>query len=179
MGRISGRGNSEENATVVTRLIPAMNFSCNVTIVSWIISANRNRQTGTLMPKIQIWRENGSLPDVYHKVNSAIAVNESVCFDDQSTPLFRNRVFLCILKDTARVSVQPGDILGLEIPPTNDDVFDIHFTNEGPVNYVFQQQLSYTVNLSNNDSEDREQPLISLQVSTGNFLHWWCIGFGL
>ena len=106
-------------------------------------------------------------------------MDESACFDDQFTPLFHRRVFLCILNDNARVSVQPGDILGLEIPPASDDVFDIHFTNEGPVNYVFQQQLSYTVDLSNNDSEDREQPLISLQVSTGNFLHWWCIGFGL
>ena len=131
MGRLSGRGNSEENATVVTRLIPAMNFSCNVTIVSWIITANRSRQTGTLMPKIQIWRENGSLPDVYHKVNPAIAMTSSECFASRFTRLF-TRVFLCILNDTARVSVQPGDIVGLELPPTNDSNFDIHFTNEGP-----------------------------------------------
>ena len=132
MGRISGRG---DNATVVTRLIPAMNFSCNVTIVSWITSGRvRN---GSLVPKIQIWRENSSLPDVYHKVNPAIAVTSSVCFAGQFTRLF-TQVFLCILNDNARVSVQPGDIVGLELPPTNDSNFDIHFTNEGPVNYIFQ-----------------------------------------
>ena len=113
-----------------------MNFSCNATIVSWTITGSL-RQTRFLVPKIQIWRENGSLSDVYHKVNPAIVMNRGACFAGQLTRLF-TQVFLCILNDTARVSVQPGDIVGLELPPTNDSNFDIHFTNEGPVNYIFQ-----------------------------------------
>ena len=51
-----------------------------------------------------------------------------------------------------QVSVQPGDILGLEIPSTNDDDFDIWFTKGGPTNYVFDSQLNSTVDRSENNT---------------------------
>ena len=76
-------------------------------------------------------------------------------------------VFYCALKQSIHVSVQFGDILGIELPPTNDASFDLYFTDRGPVNYVFQQQLSSTVNTITKSSVVKEQPQITLDIISG------------
>ena len=59
-------------------------------------------------------------------------------------------VVWCILDNTYRVSVQPGDIVGVELPSTTSD--EIYFTHGGPTNYIFQRQLDSTNDLSLNES---------------------------
>ena len=69
----------------------------------------------------------------------------------------------CILYNTYRISVQPGDILGIELPSTRNT--EILFTNGGPVNYVFDGQPGSTVNLSNNESFSKAQQLPQIVFS--------------
>ena len=121
-------------------------------------------RNGQQDPKIQVWRENETQSDVYYKPGLDIMFenSSSVCTSFNEEPA---GVFHCILSEVAYVSVQPGDILGLELPPTDDDGFEPYFTSGGPMNYVFQEQLSSVVNLSEAHSESSHHlPLISLLV---------------
>ena len=120
-----------------------MNFTCNASIVGFAL-AGRNLSNNF---QIQIWRKNSSHNStVYHQVGHSVSVigDIDVCFTLQKI------TFWCILRDNYRVSVQPGDILGLKLPRTNDDDSGIWFTNGRPVNYEFDNQLdpNITVNLS-------------------------------
>lgn len=74
-------------------------------------------------------------------------------------------MFQCHLLEAFRIQVQPGDILGLELPPTDKESFEIHFKNGGPTNYVFPYQIPFSVNLPSVEaSEVQEQPQINITV---------------
>ena len=123
-------------------------------------------RNGQQDPKIQVWRENETQSDVYYKPGLDIMFenSSSVCTSFNEEPA---GVFHCILSEVAYVSVQPGDILGLELPPTDDADFETYFTSEGPMSYVFQQQLNSTVNLSEAHSVTNDLPQINLLVVLG------------
>ena len=74
-------------------------------------------------------------------------------------------VYECTLPVDLRVSVQPGDIIGIEIARRNVYRFMIYFddTDDGPINYVFEQSLSSAI-LSQRNSIEQDQPQISLTV---------------
>ena len=69
----------------------------------------------------------------------------------------------CILYNTHQVSIQPGDILGIELPRTRNT--EILFTKGGPINYVFNGRPGSTVNLSNNESFSKAQQLPQIVFS--------------
>ena len=71
---------------------------------------------------------------------------------DDGSPKIASQTYWCILNKNFHVSVQPWDILGLELPHTDDDDFDIFFAEEGPMNYIFQKVLNSTVELSNHQT---------------------------
>ena len=153
----------------MTIIIPEMNFTCNATIAGFIF-AGINRVSGSQDPMIQIWRENISQPAVYYKTGPAIALNISadhfaVC--DDGLPKITNRTFLCVLKKEYRVLIQSGDILGFEMPPTSDDDFDILFMMGGPRNYIFQELLNSTVDLSNHQMLKLQLPQITFSFTSG------------
>ena len=87
--------------TTVTILIPDMNFTCNGTLAGFTF-AGINRQEGHQDLKIQIWRENVSKRDGYHKIGHAISVNISeediVCADSLIRPKKRHQNTLVYLK---------------------------------------------------------------------------------
>ena len=154
-------GNHTSNINTTTLLIPEMNFTCNASIVGFTL-AGRNLSNNF---QIQIWRKNSfHNSTVYYQVGhsvSVIVLSEDVCLAVQNIV---GNTFWCILRDHYQVSVQPGDILGLELPRTDDD--GIWFTNGGPVNYEFDNQLdpdpnrSITVNLSSDGT-----PSYSLNIT--------------
>ena len=113
---------------------------------------------------IQIWRESPSQCGTYFKPVADIPVRGNVC--DGGATIISSGVYHCTLKNAFRVPVQPGDILGLELPPTNSDDYQIHFTSGGPINYVFQEQLLSDTALSGRAIEVQEQPQISIVVNT-------------
>ena len=97
-------------------------------------------------PKIQIWREDKTQPGLYHKTSSDVEIKETIPPCHQST--ISNRIFQCTLREDHHISVQPGDFLGLEIPPYPDDDLVVYFKAGGPTNLVFQRRLGFTVDLS-------------------------------
>ena len=166
----SGEGATQfTNSSLTTRLIPGLKFGCSGTIVQFTVTVVL-AGNGLLGAKIQIWRENDT--GFYYKPGSDIPLDRSAsaCANSHASRVDKKRIiFQCSLTQSARISVQPGDILGLELPHTNN-VFDIiHFLTSGvPGNYVFQHQLSSTVNLSEADYVTYEQPQISFLVALGN-----------
>ena len=157
----------------MTVLIPRMNFTCSQRILAFYFGGI-NRRGGQQDPMIQIWRENSSMPGNYYKIERPIPVNISdiVCADGlpPTNPPAR-RSFLCILNKDYQVSVEPGDILGLEIPSTDDDDFDIWFTSGGPLNYIFDTELNSTVELSENSTTEAQLPQISFEFTSGTKGH--------
>ena len=150
---------------MTTYLFPNLTFGCTGTIMRLTVAvANRaqvdnNPVQEQTAPKIQIWRKKS---DLYHKAGPEISIFESLCVTE-----FQDGT--CLWNEEARVSVQPGDILGLEIPPTNDDGYEILFTTDDEYKtYIFQRQISSTVNLSEADSITNHLPQIIPLVILGN-----------
>ena len=130
-----------------TYLFPNLTFGCSGTIVKLTVTVAMVVNTGQQYPKIQIWRENETHSGLYYKTGTDIAISNSLCenpFNKQSG------TFQCTLNEATRVSVQPGDFLGLEIPPTSDNKYELLFSmiNSDSKAYIFQHQLPLTVNLS-------------------------------
>ena len=153
-----------------TRLIPEMNFTCNGVIVGY--TAALREQNGDMDPIIQVWRKNTSQPVSYYNILSAgIAIDEALCIGGLTT--VSSEVFHCNLnKSTNRVPVQSGDILGLELPPGNNDDNILIFArvSSGPTNYVFTRQgLSSIAALSNHNLVNRELPQITLEIESGKY----------
>ena len=157
----------------VSVVIPDMNFTCNQMIASFTVSGSYSRRRrGNQNPKIQIWHEqNYSQPGVYYRTGPSIPVlrpgdaSKDLC-EDGATQIARG-TYLCILNTSFRATVQPGDILGLELPPTNEVDFEIDFIIGEPMNYVFHRQLNSTIDLSTNDSEARALPQLSFSFTSG------------
>ena len=126
-------------------------------------------RNGQQNPKIQIWRENKTDPGTYYKAGPDIPIiftqpNE-VCTDHQSERIGNIRIFTCILSDSARVSVQPGDFIGLEFPPMDDDALEIIFKAGDLRNYIFEGQVSSSVNFSEARATANDLPQITFLVN--------------
>ena len=153
------------NGDSETILIPEMNFSCNATIFGFIVARNQNM---FLDFQIQIWRKNLSESLGYYKVESNIEINTKSTLGDVCS--YRNRVVMnhivwCILNDGLQVSVQPGDILGLELRKN-----DIHFMTGVFNNYIFEGQLQSSMALLNdtNVTITQQIPQIAFNLTSGN-----------
>ena len=164
---MDGRGTS---VTTVTVLIPEMNFTCyNETHLAGFSFAAINRNGEGSDPKIQIWRRDTSQPCFYQKLDQDITVHvpgddsRQVCKDGAF--MIASRTYHCILQSDFQFLVQPGDILGLEIPSTDDDDIELLFTNDGPTNYIFNQQLGSDVDLSDRAYVRVRQQLPQLSFS--------------
>lgn len=162
---------------MTTYLFPNLTFGCNGTIVKLTVgmakgpNAANNPQTVRL--NIQIWRKNKS--DLYYKAGPEVEVpiSDSSCVSEFNAVEGR-----CVSsnKDASlRVSVQSGDILGLELPPTNNDGYEILFTrNDEHKSYIFQHQnlilnSTVTANLSEADNVTNHLPQIIPLVILGNY----------
>ena len=149
-----------------TRIIPEMNFTCGGTIVGFTVAARQQR--GERDPLIQVWRENRSQPGNYFKTGTGVAIDDALCVDGLTE--VSNRVFYCNLNETYhQVSVQAGDILGLELPPIADDDIILAFArvSRGPTNYVFDQQFISSTAFSNATLVNYYLPQIALKVKSG------------
>ena len=133
-------------------------------------------RNGKMDPKIQIWRENKAQCGTYYKPVADIVIESTSCnnFTTLSDPSQAAKTYLCSLKTSAVVSVQIGDILGIELPPRNDSDFELYFTIGGTMNYIFQQQLSSTVQLAMRVrvSVSEDLPQIKLDVLSGESINY-------
>jgi hypothetical protein len=124
-----------------------MKFGCFGTIVG--VTAAILDAVGGQIPKVQIWRENETQPGLYHKISSTNNLirwrGTTRCY----RRILSRGIYHCYaLRENYRISVQPGDFLGLELPPINGDDPVIYFKAGGPTNLVFQYTLNSTVDRS-------------------------------
>lgn len=158
---------------ITTLLIPNLNFTCNASIVGFAVAGEElDSQPHS---RFQIWHQNSSQNSaIYSQIGNGIPVNVpssggsspgAVCLASQRID---NNIFWCILHENLKVSVRPGDILGLELPST--DIAEIWFTSGGPVNYMFENRsgsYNYKVNLSHADSNPQQRPQIIFNFTSG------------
>ena len=163
---LQGNGRGERNA-ITTRLFPDMQFGCYGTIVQ--VTAAVVDDGGQESPKIQIWRENNTQSDLYHKISSSdilVRRRNPPCYQNSLS----NGIFQCTLREDLRISVQPGDFLGLEIPPISSDDLEIYFQPGGPTNLAFQDRQGSTVDLSTEaHATTNDEPQITFLVVLGTF----------
>ena len=156
--------NNEDSETI---LIPEMNFSCNATIFGFIVAGTGLNNIMSLDFQIQIWRKNMSESLSYYQVGSNIEINTmpkgGVC--SYRNRVVMNRIVWCILNDSLQVSVQPGDILGLELRNS-----DIQFMTGVFNNYIFEGQLRSSMALLNdtNVTITQQIPQIAFNLTSGN-----------
>ena len=135
---------------MTTRLFPDLKFGCFGTIVEVTAAVEDNDQVQD--PKVQIWRENKTQPGLYHNIASDLPLNRS-----QSAPCYQNTYdsagtgffkFQCVLNEDHRMSVQPGDFLGLEIPPLKDNICKVIMHRSTIItlcqNYAHADSLHYS-----------------------------------
>ena len=159
--------------TIETRLIFSMNFTCSGVIIGWTVSGRA--RVGTQFPKLQVWRANSSQgPDFYFKPEKDIQVDAEGTACEILTKTC-GQIFQCRLSNDHQVSVQSGDILGVELPPLNDGAFDLFFLINRPDlrqnHFVFRQQLSSTVRIVRQPGlsfyQREDQLLLNLELSLG------------
>ena len=160
-----------------TRLIPEMSFSCNATITGYTAALRgQNKSQG---PMIQVWRENSSQPGHYYKTSDDIAINNASCVGGLTEVFTDSGVFHCNLnQSTKEVSVESGDILGLELPYRSDNNnIGLAFTivSGGSVtNYGFN--TSSPVALSECTWVNQMIPQITLEIGLGESITHEAIG---
>ena len=77
-------------------------------------------------------------------------------------------IYGCILRESVQVSVEPGDIIGIELPPEQRANFKLYSVTEtGLTNYIFKPRPDYqssTIDLSNRTIETTVLPLVRVEV---------------
>ena len=158
-----------------TRIIPEMNFACNGTIVGYTAALRWQPGHQLQGPTIQVWRKNTTIPGSYYKTSVYIAINNASCDGGLINSNASMEVFHCSLKPTTRVSVQPGDILGLELPVKHNRLTFARVSS-GPTNYMtlFNMKGRFSIidagallNSRQHDNVTRALPQINLEVESG------------
>ena len=83
-----------------------------------------------------------------------------------------NQIFQCRLRAANRVSVQPGDVLGVELPQLTKSGFDLFFISipRTQDHLIYRQQLSSSVHTSSHLIRQLDdQLLISLEIQPGEY----------
>ena len=147
-------------------------FTCNGTVTGFTVAGIEQR--GQQDAIIQIWREDLSHSNqgVYYNAGADIAIiceNELAVVREIAGNNNRG-VFHCNLTKSSKVTVQAGDILGLEIPPpANDDFLVLYaISTKAPENFVFDSRpLASPVSVCNASSINYQLPQLIVQVVSG------------
>ena len=141
-----------------------MNFTCSGKIIKWRAAGELSGQMND-NTKLRIWRKLANQPGFYSSTQLTIALG--TCPNNQTVDTINTNVHECELASESQVPVQPGDIIGLEIPRSTRRVFTPYFKKRaGPTNYEFILTPSGNDNLSLSDTSvtRRDTPLLSLTV---------------
>ena len=134
-----------------------MNFTCNGTITNVIVGGVMRGKQRMKSVRIKFWKESTIEPGIYHESQKTIvlALNKNMCNKQDRQCMFR-------LMGKKQISVEPGDILGIEVPQQNDADFELHSVSApGLTNYIFRgTNLRSRVDLDDSIMEIEVQPLI-------------------
>ena len=145
-----------------------MTFTCAGTITEWRAGAFLDTTSGhddnTILG---IWRERSTQPGAYDKVS---IIDLGTCGSGVEAALVSGmtRVYQCTVPEGLWVSVQPGDVVGIEVAHSSKLRFGLLFDNSnravGPMSYVFNGRPS-TITLDQKVyTSPGDQPQISLNV---------------
>ena len=143
--------------------------------MGYTVAGNRGIPTGAV---IQVWRENVTQPGVYYNISSGTVIDSASCITGGQIKMYTDSEvqFHCVLNkttysSTTNISVQPGDILGLELPPNSGLAFAR--VTKGPTNYIkFQRSVSSPLALSNsfNPWTPERLPQVTLEIEAGTYI---------
>ena len=138
------------------RLFPNITFTCNGSIIKWIVGAIA--RSGALQPELQIWRNIGGTSYTckanFNLLPSSIALDSNIVEYIPNPPL----------------EFQEGDILGVHQTKHMDSALVIYSQeHDGPANYDKGQNPPSTVTLSGNPN-GYDYPLVTVEISTGKIL---------
>ena len=144
-----------------TFIVPDMRFTCSGTVTGWRVAGEHFG--GNTNSKLIILRERSIEPGTYDTVDT-IELGDCA---GQSVETGMNNVYECTLNRRRRVSVQPGDIIGIETPGQANGKFRLYFDSSGgPTNYILDSRAPQTINLSDSNLLiDQLVPQISLTVT--------------
>ena len=137
--------------------------------MGWTVSGERV-QGRTQYPELQVWRANSSQgSDYYYKPGQDIPVNPEGPACEIVTKTC-GQIFQCRLRVANQVSIQPGDVLGVELPQVTVSGFHLYFifipgTQD---HYIYRRQLKSSVHTSSYTlRQSGDQLLISLEIEPG------------
>ena len=144
-----------------TILIPDMKFTCSGTIRVRVIVAGMLQQNGNESTRLQIWRKNSIIHDIELKSMC------DTCNTNTISQISRGKDERT-LRMNVQISVESGDILGIDLPPRDTVNFKLYFINStSTTNYIFQRNLSSPIDLSSGINETTVQPLIRIEIDQG------------
>ena len=167
----SERGLGTDFNSPETRLIPAMELNCTGTLVGWTVSGRI--ASGTMYPKLQIWRRSSTNANLYFKNGPEIQIDAhgSACETITQNTVNCSQEFHCRLSAANQVSIHSGlDIIGVELPVLYDQGFELFFI--GPLSarvsnqqYVWRQEIStLKISTSSRDLLVYDHLLLSVDV---------------
>ena len=162
----SKRGLGSDLNRTETRLIPGMEITCSGTLVGWTVSGRAG--SGTMYPKLQIWRRSSTDQISYHKTGQEIQIDAqgSAC---EAIAQTCGQIFQCRLSAANQVAVQSGsDIIGVELPPLDHQGFELFFISSSRSQYVWQRELtSSSTTTGSQDLTTSDDVLFNIDVSFG------------
>ena len=154
-----------------TRIIPEISFTCPGTVTGWRAAGEfRNSDNIIINSVLSVWRETSSGSGTYDRIGE---IELGICGSEDPAPLVvgMSGIYECSLPQSERVSVQPGDIIGIELPVDNRANFRLYFnnTNNAPTNYVFSgHDTTYSLSQAISSEQASDQPQVSLTVVPDN-----------
>ena len=138
-------------------LIPDMKFTCNANITR--VTVGGEMRSGNQTMKLRIWKKTAR-SKIYRKSEEVIDLAPDICDYEN------NRRYTCPLMDGNGISVECGDILGIELPPSEDADFELHSVPAPRLkNNIFEgTNLSSRVNLNDRIKLIRTTPLIFIMI---------------
>ena len=194
---LSGSGTERDDEQAQIIIFPEIKFTCNFNVVGLTVIGRpqQNINIGQFnFPELQIWRQTVNKDDsrvIYHNVinnRRKIMMNRhsNACEPENSTQIAiganvslvgsgasNHKIVLvrCTLRFKMQLSVNSGDILGLQLPTKNSAAFEIYFSNSAMLStkIIYFEQNSSASDLTDLSSIDtmtlplQPRPLITLQ----------------
>jgi hypothetical protein len=157
----TGRSTYFSNRSVAASiLIPGMTFTCDATItrvtVGGVVQSGKNQSI-----KLCIWKKKDQM--TYYKSEEIIVLTSNICDYDENEIQYS-----CQLKMGGKqISVERGDILGIELPSSDDTDFELHSVPAGLKNFIFEDTNFTTIDLRNKSKEIKVRPLIIIMLDSG------------
>ena len=124
----------------VTLIIPDMNFTCTGTVAYWraagVFTTTGNRNTDAVL---SIWRETSDNSGTYVRMGG---IQLGTCGNGIQAPLVTgmSNIYECTLPQSERVSVEAGDVIGIEIAENGDYRFRLYSTRTTEASTITEEE---------------------------------------